>query len=61
MRTVEEISEAIDKLDSKEQTELLQALLRRFLLSVNDLAWSKLAEQYFEFWNNPDDAIYDQL
>jgi hypothetical protein len=25
------------------------------------LAWSRLAEPAFEFWNNPEDAVYDQF
>ena len=30
-------------------------------LSQEDLAWMRLAEGSFEFWDNDDDAIYDTL
>ena len=61
MSTVAEISEAIGKLDVKEQIKLLQLLPQRLKISPDDLAWSRLAEPAFEFWNNPEDAIYDEL
>ena len=31
------------------------------VLSPQDLALLKLAERSFDFWNNPDDAMYDRL
>ncbi|HEV2210880.1 MAG: toxin-antitoxin system, antitoxin component, Xre family protein [Limisphaerales bacterium] len=61
MSTVAEISEAIEKLDVKEQIELLRILPGHLKISPDDLAWSRLAEPAFEFWNNPEDAIYDEL
>ena len=61
MSTVMEISAAIDKLDVKEQAELLRILPRHLKVSMDDLAWTRLAEPAFEFWNNSEDAIYDQL
>jgi hypothetical protein len=61
MSTVAEISEAIEKLDVKEQVKLLQALPQHLKITPDDLAWSRLAEPAFEFWNNPEDAIYDDL
>ncbi|MGD0814813.1 MAG: hypothetical protein ABSA83_14500 [Verrucomicrobiota bacterium] len=61
MSTVVEIGEAIDKLGIKEQVELLRILPRHLKVSLDDLAWSRLEEPAFEFWNNPEDAIYDQL
>ena len=30
-------------------------------LSTEDLAWEHAAEGSFDFWDNPEDAIYDQL
>jgi hypothetical protein len=59
--TVLEISEAIEKLGVKEQIELLEVLPERLKVSPDDLAWSRLAEPAFEFWDNPEDAIYDKL
>lgn len=61
MSTVAEISEAIEKLDVKEQLQLLQVLPRYLKIAPEDLAWAKLAEPAFAFWDNPEDAIYDQL
>ncbi|MBE0544868.1 MAG: hypothetical protein IH623_26310 [Verrucomicrobia bacterium] len=61
MSTVAEISDAIEKLDVKEQVELLRILPQHLKISPEDLAWSRLAEPAFEFWNNPEDAIYDKL
>ena len=28
---------------------------------LETLGWLKASEQSFEFWNNPDDAVYDTL
>jgi hypothetical protein len=59
--TVAEISEAIEKLDVKDQVKLLEGLPRYLKIAPDDLAWSKLAESAFAFWDNPEDAIYDKL
>jgi hypothetical protein len=61
VKTVSEISKAIEKLDVKDQVELLRTLPQHLKIPAEDLAWSQLAEPSFEFWNNPDDAIYDDL
>jgi len=61
MSTLEQITGAIERLDLKEQFKLLQELPRHLRISADDIAWSRLAEPSFEFWDNPDDAIYDQL
>jgi hypothetical protein len=59
--TLQEIAEAIEKLDMKQQVQLLEDLPRHLKFSPDDVAWSRLGESAFEFWNNPEDAIYDQL
>lgn len=28
---------------------------------LETIGWLKAAEKSFEFWNNPDDAVYDTL
>ncbi len=61
MSTVAEISEAIGKLDVAEQIQLMQSLPQQLKISPEDIAWPKLAESSFDFWDNPEDAIYDQL
>jgi hypothetical protein len=59
MSTVLEISAAIEKLDVKEQVELLRVLAQHLKISLDDFSWTRLAAPAFEFWNNPEDAIYD--
>ncbi|HWD92339.1 MAG TPA: hypothetical protein VG938_08320 [Verrucomicrobiae bacterium] len=61
MSTVAEINEAIEKLDVKEQIKFLQSLPEHLKISRDDLAWMRLAESAFAFWDNPEDAIYDKL
>jgi hypothetical protein len=61
MSTVAEINEAIEKLDVKEQFELLRTLPKHLKISAEDWGWLQLAESSFDFWNNPEDAIYDKL
>ncbi|MSU58227.1 MAG: hypothetical protein EXS35_08610 [Pedosphaera sp.] len=61
MSTVREITAAIEKLDEKEQLQLLRDLPGHLKLSADDVAWTALAEPAFAFWDNPEDAIYDQL
>jgi len=41
--------------------QLLQALPFHLKISPEDLAWAKVAESSFDFWDNPEDAIYDHL
>jgi hypothetical protein len=59
--TVAEISEAIEKLDVKQQLELLRVLPGHLKISPENYGWSKLAESAFDFWINPEDAICDKL
>jgi len=61
MSTLQEIGEAIEKLDVKKQVKLLEELPSHLKISPDDIAWSRLAEPSFKFWNNPEDAIYDDL
>jgi hypothetical protein len=61
MSTVAEISEAIGKLPVKEQFALLQALPNRLKIPPEEIAWAKAAESAFDFWDNPEDAVYDTL
>ena len=61
MSTVAEINEAIKKLDVAGQVQLLQDLPQYLKIHPDDLASTKLAESSFNFWDNPEDAIYDEL
>jgi hypothetical protein len=59
--TPQEITQAIEHLDMKQQVQLLEELPRHLKFSPDDIAWSRLAESAFSFWDNPEDAIYDKL
>ena len=61
MSTVAELTEALEKLDAQDQVRLLQALPNHLKISPEDAAWTRLAEPAFGFWENREDAIYDQL
>jgi hypothetical protein len=61
MSTIQEIGEAIQQLDVRDQVQLLRELPSHLKIQPDDVAWLKAAEPAFEFWNNPEDAIYDQL
>jgi hypothetical protein len=58
MSTVQEINEAIEKLDVREQVKLLQEMPQHLKISLDDIAWPRLAEPAFDFWNNPEDAVH---
>ena len=40
---------------------LLHDLPARLKIQPDDIAWLKVVEPAFEFWNNPEDAISDEL
>jgi hypothetical protein len=61
LSTVQEISQAIEHLDVRDQMRLLHDLPAHLKIQPDDVAWLKAAEPAFEFWNNPEDAIYDEL
>jgi hypothetical protein len=43
------------------QQQRFLARLPKMLLSLDTLSLLKNAESSFEFWNNPTDAVYDEL
>lgn len=61
MSTVTEISEAFEKLPVREQFALLQALPNHLKIPPEEIAWATAAESAFDFWDNPEDAVYDTL
>jgi cation transport regulator ChaC len=61
MSSVAEITEAIERLEAREQVQLLSELPRHLKIDLEDLAWLRASEKSFEFWDNPEDAIYDDL
>lgn len=61
MSTIREIGEAIERLDVRDQVRLLNELPAHLKIQPDDVAWLKAAEPAFAFWNNSEDAIYDEL
>lgn len=61
MSTVAQIEQAIERLDVKQQVQLLAELPAHLKIAPDDVAWLKIAESSFGFWDNPDDAAYDTL
>ncbi len=55
------IANAIQKCRPEEQRELLVQLPHLLNLDLGDFALLKIAEDSFDFWNNPDDTLYDNL
>jgi predicted DNA-binding antitoxin AbrB/MazE fold protein len=56
------VFEPLEKVEGAEpgaiHTAFSEEELRDFL---ETLEWLKTADKSFEFWNNPDDAVYDRL
>jgi hypothetical protein len=59
--SLEEIESAIRALDKQSQQKLLHDLPRLLEIRQNSFALLKVAESSFEFWDNSEDAIYDEL
>lgn len=59
--SLHEIEEAIERCAPAEQRQLLAELPHLLKLSSADRALLKAAEPSFQFWDNPDDAVYDTL
>ena len=59
--SVEEILGAVRDLPPEAQQEVLTRLPSVLALSPEDLAWLRVGEPAFEFWDNPEDAVYDNL
>jgi hypothetical protein len=57
--SLQEVEDAVEQLDQKEQQHVLSKLLSILNISKEDLALLKVAEPSFDFWNNPEDAVYD--
>jgi hypothetical protein len=59
--SLKQLEERIQKAKPEEQRELLSKLPHLLNISPADVGFLKLAEDSFEFWNNPTDTIYDSL
>jgi len=59
--SLHDVEQAIEQFPPEEQRQLLAELPQLLKLSNQTLGDLKLAEPSFQFWDNPDDAIYDTL
>lgn len=59
--SVDEVANAVRQLNLSERQQLLTHLLKSLPPDIEELAWLKLSESAFDFWDNEEDAIYDQL
>ena len=58
---LEKIERAISRASPAQQRRLLRKLPLLLKISKSDFALLKASEKSFEFWNNPEDEIYDQM
>jgi len=58
---VQQAVHIIQEFEAEERDQFLSLLPRLLNISPEDYGWLKLAESAFEFWDNEEDAIYDQL
>ncbi|MFN3533749.1 MAG: hypothetical protein ACK41Q_14815 [Candidatus Brocadia sp.] len=59
--SLKDLTDAIEHLNQQDQKILLSKLLSLQKISFDDLALLKVAEPSFDFWDNPEDSIYDNL
>lgn len=59
--SLKDLTDAIEHLNQQEQKILLSKLLSLQKISLDDLALLKVAEPSFDFWDNPEDSLYDAL
>lgn len=59
--SIETIKDVIIKAKPEEQRRFLADLPHLLKFSASDLAFLKMSEESFDFWNNADDIIYDSL
>ena len=59
--SLKDLTDAIEHLNQQDQKILLSKLLSLQKISLDDLALLKVAESSFDFWDNPEDAIYDNI
>ncbi len=59
--SLKDLTDAIEHLNQQDQKILLSKLLSLQKISLDDLSLLKVAESSFDFWDNPEDAIYDTI
>jgi hypothetical protein len=60
-KRVEKIFEDIKTLSKEEQKEFLRLLPQALDVAPEELLWARLAESSFNFWDNSEDQVYDEL
>jgi hypothetical protein len=58
---VQQAVHLIQEFEAQERDQFLSLLPRLLGISAEDYGWLKLAESAFDFWDNEEDAIYDQM
>ena len=61
MSSIAEIEAAIGRLGPAEQRQLLRDLPTLLIPGLQDMEWLEAAEPSFAFWENEEDAVYDDL
>ncbi len=59
--SLKDIEDAIEQFDQQEKQLLLSKLFSLLKISKEDIALLTVAESSFDFWDNPEDSIYDNL
>jgi DNA-binding LytR/AlgR family response regulator len=59
--TLERVEKEISQLETEDQKRLLQDLPQLLKIPLDDILFLKAAEHSFDFWNNPEDSVYDNL
>ena len=59
--SLKEVENAVEQFNPQEQRHLLSKLLSAMNITIEDLALLKVAESAFDFWDNPEDSVYDRL
>ena len=58
---LQKVEQEISQLEAREQKKLLEDLPRLLKIPADDILLLKVAEKSFDFWNTPEDSIYDNL
>lgn len=57
---LDELTREILALRHEEQRELIRRLRLRLQIPDEEWGWLRAAESAFDFWDNPQDAVYDR-
>ncbi len=58
---VRQAVQIIQEFKTLERDQFLHLLPTLLNISLEEYGWLKMAEPSFEFWDNEEDAVYDQL